>query len=53
MLSKLLLTISILGFFGVGLLLFTNHPGFAIKTSNYLFFILIAGVIASEVKYEK
>jgi len=48
MILKSLLTISLLGFLGVGVLLLTNHPGFAIKVTNYLFFILFAGIV-----YEK
>lgn len=45
MIIKLLITISLVGFLGVGVLLLTNHPGFAIKISNYLFFILSLGIV--------
>lgn len=45
MIIRLLLTTSLLGFLGVGGLLLTNHPGFAIKITNYLFFILFVGII--------
>lgn len=45
---KPFLTIALLGFVGVGILLVTNHPGFAIKVTNYLFLFLLAGII-----YEK
>lgn len=44
---KLLLTISLIGFLGIGGLLLTNHPGFAIKISNYLFFVLCLGIVLS------
>ncbi|EKD94492.1 MAG: hypothetical protein ACD_26C00034G0027 [uncultured bacterium] len=45
---KLLVTMSLFGFLCVGGLLLTNHPGFAIRIINYLFFIILIGVI-----YEK
>ncbi|MEK7169188.1 MAG: hypothetical protein AAB778_04200 [Patescibacteria group bacterium] len=48
MIIRLLLTIFLLGFLGVGGLLLTNHPGFAIKVTNYLFSIILIDVI-----YEK
>ena len=48
MISKLLIKISILGFSGVGLLLFTNHPGLAIKIIYYIFLILLGGVLLYE-----
>lgn len=43
-----ILIIPFIGFLLVGLMLLTGHPGFAIKICNYLFFIILVGVI-----YEK
>jgi len=40
--------IALLGFVAVGVLLFTNHWGMAIKITNYLYFLLLGLVI-----YEK
>lgn len=48
MFIKLLFVFFLFGFVAVGILLLTNHPGFAIKLCNYLFFILLAGLL-----YEK
>jgi hypothetical protein len=45
MIFKLLITISLSGFLGVGVLLLINHPGFAIKITNYLFFVLCLGIV--------
>lgn len=41
MILKLFLIVALLGFVGIGILLFTNHPGFAIKICNYLFFVIL------------
>lgn len=49
MIIKPLLAISLLGFLGVGGLLLTNHLGFAIKVTNYLFFLLLVGIIYEKV----
>lgn len=49
MIIKSLLKISLLGFLGVGGLLLTNHPGFAIKVTNYLFFLLLVGITYEKV----
>lgn len=49
MIIKSLLAISLLGFLVVGGLLLTNHPGFAIKITNYLFFLLLVGIIYEKV----
>lgn len=46
-LDRVILTISLLGFIVVGFLLFTEHGGFAIKISNYLFFVLCLGIVLS------
>lgn len=45
MFIKLLFVFFLFGFIAVGILLLTNHPGFAIKITNYLFFILFVGII--------
>lgn len=43
--GKVLIAVSLLGFLGVGALFLFGHPGFAIKITNHLFFLLAAGVI--------
>jgi len=48
MIFKLSIAVSIIGFLIVGLLLYTNHAGFAIKIVNYLFLVLFTILI-----YEK
>ena len=45
MLDKLCLSIALAGFLGVSGLLAAGHPGLAIKITNYLFFLLLTGVI--------
>lgn len=42
--SKILIALSILGFFIIGFLLLTNHLGLATKISGYIFFALILGI---------
>ncbi len=43
--QSLVLLIGLLGFIPVLILLFTNHFGVAIRITNYIFFILLLGVI--------
>lgn len=38
---------SFAGFLAIGFLLATGHPGFAIKFTNYLYFLLLVSVFAS------
>ncbi len=45
MLRNLLLLFSLAGFLVVGFLLATNHPGFAIKITNYLYVLLLVSVL--------
>lgn len=40
-----LFTLSILGIFLLGLILVTNHPGFALTFSQYIFGLIILGVV--------
>lgn len=49
MILKPFLIVTLLGFVGVGILLLTNHPGFAIKVTNYLFFVLFAVIVYEKV----
>ncbi|MFC1625516.1 hypothetical protein ACFL1Q_00540 [Patescibacteria group bacterium] len=42
--GKVLISVSLLGLVVVGVLLLTNHPGFAIKITNYIFLLLLIGV---------
>jgi len=51
--GKFLVAISLLGLLGVGALLLLGHPGFAIKITNYLFFLLAAGVALIYISNEK
>lgn len=51
--GKVLIAVSLLGFLGVGALLLLGHPGFAIKITNYLFFLLAAGVVLIFISNEK
>ena len=43
---KLGLLIGLIGFLGVGALLYSGHPGVAIKVINWLFPILFLGTLA-------
>lgn len=43
--GKTIVIVSLAGFLGVGALFLFGHPGFAIKITNHLFFLLAAGVI--------
>ena len=38
---------------GVGVLLVTSHPGFAIRVGNYAYFLLVISVVFGLVKNEK
>jgi hypothetical protein len=42
--GKIILAVGLTGFLGIGMLLFTNHWGLAIKITNYLYFLLLVGV---------
>lgn len=42
--GKILIALGLAGFLGVGILLLLGHPGFAIKITNYIFFVLLVGV---------
>lgn len=44
-LGKLLILIGIGGFGAIGFLLFTHHAGFAIKITNYIYYIVFIGVV--------
>lgn len=46
--GRILISISLAGFLVAGGLLLTSHWGFAIKIINYLFFVILFGVL-----YEK
>lgn len=48
MISKLLIKISILGFLTIGILLLTSHPGYAIKITNFIFILLLGGMLLYE-----
>lgn len=43
--GKFLIFFGLMGFVAVGVLLFTNHPGFAIKITNYIYYTLFIGVV--------
>lgn len=51
--GKIILTVGLVGFLGIGILLFTNHWGFAIKITAYLYFILSVGVIYEIIFFKK
>ncbi len=53
MLWKLGIAASLVGFLAVGLLLATNHWGFAIKVTNYIFYLLLLSVFWGLTTYEK
>lgn len=44
-LSKLAISISLIGFVFIGFLLLTGHPGFAQKVALYTFMLIFLGVI--------
>ena len=52
-LAKITLIMSLFGFVIVSFLLFTNHGGYAIKISNYLFFILSLGIVLSYINNDQ
>ncbi len=52
-LARVILAVPLLGFIVIGFLLFTRHGGFAIKISNYLFFILCLGIILSYINNDQ
>lgn len=43
--GKLILAISLFIFLMIGFLLLTGHGGFAVKLSNYVFFVLCLGML--------
>jgi len=45
-----LIIIGLLAFFPLGLLLFTNHFGIAIRITNYVYFIFLFGVVYEIIK---
>ncbi len=45
--------VALLAFAAVGILLFTNHWGMAIKIANYLFFVLLAVVVYEIIFFKK
>ena len=51
--GKTIVIVSLAGFLGAGALLLFGHPGFAIKITNYLFFLLTAGVVLIFISNEK
>ncbi|KKQ91800.1 MAG: hypothetical protein UT17_C0004G0148 [Candidatus Woesebacteria bacterium GW2011_GWB1_39_10] len=50
--GKYILAFVLLDYLVTGFLLFTNHSGVAIKISNYMFFVLVIGVIINYSKNE-
>ena len=52
-LAKIVLIMSLFGFVIISFLLFTNHGGYAIKISNYLFLILCLGIILTYINNDQ
>lgn len=44
---------SLAGFLLVATLLFTGHPGFALKIANYLYFLLLLGILLELLRYAR
>ena len=44
---------ALFGLIGVGILLLTNHWGIAIKITNYMFFVLLLGVVYEIIFFKK
>lgn len=48
--GKILIAVSLFSFLAVGGLLFSGHGGFAIKITNYIFWVLLAGILYEIIK---
>ena len=52
MMRKVIGLVPVIGFLGVGGVLATSHPGFAVRVVNYFYFVVFASVLFS-LAYEK
>lgn len=50
--GKYILAFALLGYLAAGVLLFTSHSGAAIRISNYMFFVLVLGIVANYLENE-
>ena len=51
--GRVFILLALLGFIGIGFLLLTNHSGAALKVANYVYFLILIGVVGEFIRHGK